>query len=326
MNEFDFLKKLKQNFKFDLAGDDCAVLPFANGNDLLITADMLVEGIDFRLEWAPPESVGHKSLAVSLSDIAAMGGEANWALVSIGIPDRLWNEDFLFAFYNGINDLAQKFGVSVAGGDISQSPERLVIDSIVVGSCPASTAVLRSGAKEGDLICVSGALGGAAAGLRILESGTRYPSEKGSDDREPVSRQLKPTPQLEIGKQLRTQLLATSMIDLSDGFSSDLLHICEQSGKGAVVDGGFVPIDPYLQKIDPDILLPFSSPLDAALNGGEDFELLFTAPAEKRKDVKDLGCFVVGEIVSDPSTFEIIVDGTSQRLGASGYDHFRLKP
>ncbi|MCO6512042.1 MAG: thiamine-phosphate kinase [Aridibacter famidurans] len=326
MNEFDFLKKLKQNFKFDLAGDDCAVLPSANGHDLLVTADMLVEGIDFRLEWAPTESVGHKSLAVSLSDIAAMGGEANWALISMGIPDRLWDQDFLFAFYNGINGLAQEFGVRIAGGDISRCPERLVIDSIVLGSCPSNSAVLRSGAREGELICVSGPLGGAAGGLRILESKARVNTEKGIDSQDPISRQLKPTPQLVLGNMLRVSKLATSMIDLSDGFSSDLRHICEQSGKGAVVYGEKVPIDPCLEKIDPDILLPFGSPLDAALNGGEDFELLFTAPAEKRKDVEDLGCFVVGEIVSDPSTFEMIVEGTGCRLDAAGYDHFRDKP
>ncbi|QQS42255.1 MAG: thiamine-phosphate kinase [Acidobacteriota bacterium] len=322
MNEFDFLKKLKQNFNFDLTGDDCAVLPFANGTDLLVTADMLVEGIDFRLEWASPEDVGRKSLAVSLSDIAAMGGDAKWALFSMGIPDRLWNEDFLFPFYNGINKLAQEFGVRIAGGDISRNPGPMVIDSIVVGSCPEDAAVLRSGAKEGDLICVTGPLGGAAGGLRILESGARGQPEPEFESQEPVSRQLNPTPQLILGNILRTRRLVTSMIDISDGLSSDLPHICERSGKGAVIDAALVPVDPNLEKIDPELLLPFNSPLDAALNGGEDFELLFTSPAAVRKEVEELGCCVIGRIVADPSTLDITADGSSRRMRPSGYAHF----
>ncbi|HUF04446.1 MAG TPA: thiamine-phosphate kinase [Aridibacter sp.] len=323
MDEVDFLKKLKKHFKFDLTGDDCAVLPSGNGQDLLVTADMLIEGIDFRLNWADAESVGHKSLAVSLSDIAAMGGDADWAFLTLGVPDRLWNEEFLFAFYNGFNGLANATGVRFAGGDVSRSPDGLVIDSIVLGSCPSGDAVLRSGAVPGDLICVTGELGGAAGGLRVLESGAKRTTEAAPGTRDLIIRQLKPTPQLALGNHLRIHALATAMIDVSDGLSSDLRHICEASGAGALIDAARVPLDPGLRSLDAGLLSPFASPLDAALNGGEDFELLFTAPADKRGEVEELGCYVIGEIVADRATFDILEAGSREDLKVSGYAHFR---
>lgn len=322
MDEFDFLKKLKRNFRFDLTGDDCAVLPSGSGKDLLVTTDMLIEGVDFRLEWADAESVGHKSLAVSLSDLAAMGGDADWSFVSLGIPERHWSEEFLFAFYNGFNALAESHGVRIAGGDISRSPDLLVIDSIALGSCPSGEAIFRSGASVGDLICVTGELGGAAGGLKILESGEELKSIAADDVHDLVNQQLKPLPQLVKGKQLRTRGLATSMIDISDGLSADLRHICEESGTGALIDADRVPLDTGLHRLGDDVLSPFASPLDAALNGGEDFELLFTSPSDKRDEVEELGCYVIGEIVEDVSVFGILIGGALERLEVSGYAHF----
>src|SRR5207247_10573883 len=137
--------------------------------DLLVTADMLVEEIDFRLELTRPEALGHKALAVSLSDIAAMGGRPVWSMLTIGIPERLWKTDFVKGFYEGWNSLAAKFDVELIGGDISRSPDKFVVDSIVGGETPKGSAVLRSGAKAGDGIFVSGKLGGAAGGLILLE-------------------------------------------------------------------------------------------------------------------------------------------------------------
>src|SRR5687768_14728833 len=155
-SEFQFIQHIKGQFSLSKVGDDCAVLPKDVVSDLLITADLLVEDVDFRLEWAKPSDIGHKSLAVSLSDIAAMGGTPFWAMLSIGVPKHLWNDKFLNEFYTGWHSLGEKFAVELVGGDISSSPDKLVIDSIVMGEAPKGNAIRRSGAKAGDSIYVSG--------------------------------------------------------------------------------------------------------------------------------------------------------------------------
>src|SRR5690606_17411987 len=160
----------------------CAVLPFDGENDLLITSDLLAEDIDFRLDWTTPELLGHKALAVSLSDIAAMGGEPSWALLSIGVPENLWDGDFLDRFYEGWHFLAHQHGVELIGGDVSRVGDKLVIDSTVLGKVARGKAIPRSGAKVGDAIYVTGSLGGAAAGLRLLESGTRRTGDDRSEE------------------------------------------------------------------------------------------------------------------------------------------------
>lgn len=321
MNEFKFLFNLKRHFNFDLIGDDCAVLPFSDDEDLLITSDILVEDIDFRLAWADANHIGHKALAVSLSDIAAMGGLPKWSLLSIAVPKSLWNEAFLFDFYRGINELAQKSGVVVAGGDVSESPDKLVVDSIVAGSCPSGEAVLRSGATRGDLVCVSGTLGGAAGGLKLLEFEKPVQASKKADFAPLIRRQFKPSPQLTLGNQLRIRYLASAMIDVSDGFSSDLWHICESSNVGAVIFADKIPVDPLLTAL-PGLVDGIGDPLELALHGGEDFELLFTAPAERLSEIEELGCTVVGEIVATPGRLELVTSSGNIPLERKGFDHF----
>src|SRR5436190_1700034 len=161
-SEFEFINDLKSRFSLDKVGDDCAVLPKDDKTDLLVTADLLIEDIDFRLEWTTPEFLGHKALAVSLSDIAAMSGTPKWALLSIGVAENLWKTDFLDRFYAGWHKLAAKYELELVGGDISRSHDKLVIDSIVGGEVQHGKAILRSGAKPGDGIYISGTLGGAA--------------------------------------------------------------------------------------------------------------------------------------------------------------------
>lgn len=322
MDEFGFLEELKKHFNFGHIGDDCAVLPFGNDRDLLLSADLLVENIDFRLSWADGLSVGHKSVAVSLSDIAAMGGTPRWALISIAASPECWKTGFIMDFYEGAKRLGERFGVEIVGGDISETDGPLTIDSIVAGECPSGRAVLRSGAKPGDIVWVSGTLGGAAAGLSILEKGidkTRL-SEK---QLKLVANQLRPIPEVILGKQLLSGNLATSMLDISDGFSSDLGHICESSGVGARIDAERLPIDPAIT--DGDALSELGvevSPLSMALNGGEDFRLLFTAPSRYTDALEDLNCTSVGEIVAEAGVMKLVKDGSESQLERRGFSHF----
>lgn len=312
-SEFEFISRLKEKFGLGRVGDDCAVLPSNAETDLVVTADVLVENVDFRLDWTLPEWLGHKALAVSLSDVAAMGAEPLWAMISIAIPPNLWDEGFLERFYNGWSGLATEFGVELIGGDISRIDGPLVIDSIAGGSVGRGKAVLRSGARPGDSIYVSGSLGGAAGGLKLLEDGHR-PTE---DLPLPVTRQLQPQPQVALGKSLGQQRLATAMIDISDGFSSDIAHLCEAGGVGAQVSAAALPIDSDLSRyFAPDECL------ELALNGGEDFELLFTSGKHDLEALPGHRITRVGQITSTTGHVEIVRDGHTVPLEPRGYQHF----
>ena len=315
MNEFEFIKNIKKKYGLDLIGDDCAVLPRDAATDLLISTDMLVEDIDFRLDWTTPEFLGHKALAVSLSDIAAMGGTPDWALLSIGIPEPLWSARFLDRFYDGWHELANRYGVKLAGGDISRTPNKLVIDSTVGGSVPTGTALLRSGARYGDSIYVTGPLGGAAAGLRLLNEGVRL----GAGSNDPLlKKQLAPSARVELGQRLRESGAVTSMIDLSDGVSSDLAHICRASSVGAVISVNDIPFEGDVMAIAGSV----DAMLDFALNGGEDFELLFTAPQEKISPLNFDDIFRIGEITETVGVVELERNGKREILPPGGYRHF----
>lgn len=303
-------------------GDDAAVIRQNDKTDLVITADLLVEGIDFRLEWTTPQLFGHKALAVSLSDIAAMGAKPRWAMVSLGVPKTWWDAGFADEFYDDWFALAKRVGVTLIGGDISRTPNELVIDSIVLGEVDAGHAVLRSGARPGDLIYVTGSLGGAAAGLRLLESGQSLIEGESCPATAVISRQLRPEPRTAWGEFLGGERLATSMTDLSDGLSSDLRHLCEASEVGAVIDAESIPSDPALLTIEPDRM----KVLDLALNGGEDFELLFTlAPSDERKlprEVEGISATKIGQIGGSISGIELELAGQRTPLIPGGFEHF----
>jgi len=336
--EFEFITKLKIKLLSKRIlqttcrvgiGDDCAVLPKDSKTDLVITTDLLVEDIDFRLEWTRAEFLGHKALAVSLSDVAAMGAKPVWAMLSIGVPESVWKTDFVDKFYDGWFDLAKKFDVELVGGDISKTPDKIVIDSIVAGETRKGRAVLRSGAKAGDLIYVTGILGGASYGLALLENGERLPEKLRNPDnnveRRAMLKQLRPTPQTEIGQIIGAKGLATAMIDLSDGLSSDLTHLCRENKVGA--------------NIYPHSILKFPKPkllfsrkeekltcLSNSLNGGEDFELLFTVNPKKKlrleKELKNRYFSRIGEITANAGMIELISDKKSSILEPKGFRHF----
>jgi thiamine-monophosphate kinase len=327
--EFEFITNLKKKAsKFSTPtarvgiGDDCAVLPKDKHTDLVVTADLLIEDIDFRIEWTGAQFIGHKALAVSLSDIAAMGAKPVWAMLSIGVPEKIWQSDFVENFYRGWFALAKKFDVELVGGDVSKTPDKIVIDSIVAGEARTGKAVLRSTAKAGDLIFVTGNLGGAAAGLKLLENGERYQKTSKNPVQKLLLRQLKPHPQVEIGRILGESQIASSMIDLSDGLSSDLTHICRGSQVGAKIYADKIPFHENLKAAtkSPD------EKLDLSLNGGEDFELLFTVNPKKKfqleKELKNLPFSCIGEATANVEIIELICGEKSRILEPKGFRHF----
>src|SRR5688572_15928104 len=325
-SEFEFIHNIKRKYGLDRVGDDCAVLPRNDKTDLVITADMLVEGIDFRLDWTTPEFLGHKALAVSLSDIAAMGASPDWAMLSIGVPAGLWADDFLDRFYAGWHRLARRSQVELVGGDLSRTPDKLVIDSIVGGDVPRNQAILRSGAVEGDAIVVTDHIGGSAGGLRLLESGRRIGNDTESWEEIMLSIHLQPWPQTGSGVYLQERKIVHAMIDISDGLASDLLHICNASNVGAKLFADRIPLNFNLDRL----IRPFEERLEFALNGGEDFQLLFTLPPDKISQLSaelvggdSDGLFsVIGEVTSNIGIIELMVDGKTQIIEPKGYRHF----
>lgn len=346
MNEFDFINKIRglafeQGASSGLVrgiGDDAAVFKAFAGSDVVVSTDLLVEDVDFRRETTQPDLLGHKALAVSLSDIAAMGARPRWALLSIGVPEAVWNSEFLDGFYAGFFQVAARYGVTLIGGDVSRTPDKIVIDSILIGETPKGGSVFRSGAKPGDHIFVTGFLGDAAAGLRLIERGTRLhqattidpASDAAADEAHRLDylllRHLQPEPRVGWGLLLGDQQLATAMIDISDGLSSDLNHLCTESKVGALIDAAAIPIDPLVTALSGRRAL---DPLMLALHGGEDFELLFAVRpqnvARLPKRVDGVSISQIGEITSEPGKIRIAEKDHVWDLEAAGFDHFKSK-
>jgi thiamine-monophosphate kinase len=289
-------------------GDDCAVIQVPRGQQALVTTDFSLEDIHFKRAWHPAESVGYRCLARGLSDIAAMGGEPLAAFLSLALPPRLpqrWVDEFL----RGLLRLAGEFAVPLAGGDTAESPGGILADIVVLGSVPTGKAVLRSGARAGDRIFVTGELGASAATVAMLARQRKLrPAE--------FPAHFYPRPRIEVGRFLREKGLASAMIDISDGLSTDLGHICEDSGVGAEVEAQSIPLGRVARrKVD----------LHFALHGGEDYELLFTVPLGKRVPKRIAGVAVgqIGQVMRGEGV--ILKDGESggRRLRALGWEHFR---
>ncbi|MGH9940879.1 MAG: thiamine-phosphate kinase [Pyrinomonadaceae bacterium] len=307
-------------------GDDAAVFRANGQSEFCITTDLLVEEIDFRRTTTTPRFLGHKALAVSLSDIAAMGARPRFALLSVGVPRDVWRTKFPDEFYEGFFALADEHGVALIGGDVSRTPERIVIDSIVIGETKRGRAILRSGAQPGDLIYITGALGGAAGGLRLLEQGAPVPRSQTkrvkSGPREQLTlRQLRPTPRVAWGAWLGEQRLATAMLDLSDGLSSDLTHLCRESHTGAFIEASAVPVDAALRCL----LLDGDQKLSLALNGGEDFELLFTVKPQRARriplEIEGVPATHIG-VITKRTGLKLITHGRARSLQPAGFVHF----
>jgi len=290
-------------------GDDCAVLGVPEGQQVLITTDFSLEGVHFRREWHPADAVGHRCLVRGLSDIAAMGGEPLAAFLSLALPAELpqrWADQFM----KGMLALAERFGVTLAGGDTAQSPAGVLADITVMGSVPAGQAILRSGAQPGDGIFLTGELGAPVA---LLEQMLANPERKFRASAFPAH--FYPEPQLVVGRHLRTKKVATAMIDISDGLSTDLRHICESSGVGATIIERALPIAS---------LGRHEVERRHALHGGDEYQLLFTAPAGRRVP-KQIAGVLITRIGYINEGNEILIEhenGYTTELEAGGWEHF----
>ena len=283
-------------------GDDCAVLRLPRGHEALVTTDFSLEGVHFRRERHSAESVGHRCLARGLSDIAAMGGEPVAAFLSLAVPERLpqrWVDQFL----RGFLALAKKFSVPLAGGDTAQSPAGVLADIVILGSVPAGTAVLRSGARPGDKLYVTGQLGASALVLSRFMAGRTKISERRN------AAHFFPMPRIPAGRALREEGIASAMIDISDGLSTDLGHLCQESRVGARIYAEQLPVTGGRAN------------LRFALHGGEDYELLFSAHGIVPKSIAGVPIACIGEITRRRKIV-LIQGGKERALPAGGWEHF----
>lgn len=304
-------------------GDDAAVTVLTPGMQLLTSTDMLLEDVHFRLAWHDPFRLGRKSLAVNLSDIAAMGGIPRWALLCLAIPADI-PIDFLDEFTRGFLTMADEHGVSLVGGDTCASVGGLVITVTIMGEQLPDIILSRSAAMPGDDIWVTGTLGDAALGLKLLE-GDKIPSSQGVGSDYLVSRLLDPTPRVSVGLALSGTCLATAMIDISDGFLADFGHIAEQSGVGGLIRLADIPLSVQFNSLASQLT---DDPQVLALSGGEDYELCFTAPPVNREKIayRTKKCGVtatpVGIVTNLPGVNVINEDGSPFNTTTDGFKHF----
>jgi thiamine-monophosphate kinase len=293
-------------------GDDCAVLSVPRGHDLLVTTDFTIENVHFRRDWHRPELVGRRCLTRGLSDIAAMGGEPRAAFLSLAVASDV-PQKWVNRFLKGLLDLAEEFKVPLAGGDTAQSAGGIQADIVVVGSVPKGKAVLRSGAKAGEQIYVTGELGWSAAALARLAEG----KPMGAED----FRQFRPMARVAVGQWLRQRRVASAMIDLSDGLSTDLEHICQESHVGAEIEAEAIP-RAQVGRAEKE-LGEKRVALEFALHGGDDYELLFTSAAAVPSEVAGVRVTRIGRTTQSAGMRLIGADGKARRLEPRGWEHFR---
>lgn len=307
-------------------GDDCAAYYTSPDKIVLATCDMLVENIHFTLSTCSPRQLGRKAMAVNISDIAAMGGIPRQALFSLGAASST-SVEFIDQLADGMKKEAKLFEVNIVGGDTVRSPLGLVINITLIGEVETDLIIRRDTANPGDLIMVTGELGGSAAGLSLLSGEGKFSLVSPGIFREVKEAHLSPVPAVKEGRIIAQNKLATAMIDISDGLSSDLTRICEASGVGAKVYASQIPLLPAAESV---AKLLKKNPLDFALYGGEDYKLLFTASPQKVDDIikllkKELGIKVtiVGEIKDKDEGIKLEDSkGKAIYLQAKGYNHF----
>lgn len=332
LGEFGLIDKITEGIVHKNAstirgiGDDAAELSYPDTR-VLVSTDILMEGIHFDLTYVPLKHLGYKSAVVNFSDIYAMNGTPRQIVVSLGISRR-FTVEHIQQLYDGLRLACEVYGVDLVGGDTTSSRQGLVISVTVIGDAPASKVVGRDGARPNDLICVSGDLGAAYMGLQVLER--EKAASVGIKDFEPqftgkeylVERQLKPEARRDIVAQLdRAGIIPTSMIDISDGLSSELLHICQKSKTGCRVYEERIPIDYQTAVMAQELNMNL---VTAAMNGGEDYELLFTVPLSDHDKIKDMsGIRIIGHITEQKLGCAMITrDGESEiAIKAQGWNH-----
>jgi thiamine-monophosphate kinase len=295
-------------------GDDCAILKPPAHHELLVTTDFSLEDRHFRRIWHTPASIGHRTLARGLSDLAAMGAKPLAAFLSLAMPKSVArNPRWLDGFLDGLVSVAAQYNVPLAGGDTSESPsDHILADIILLGSAPTGRALRRSTARPGDLLYVTGGLGGAAAELTALSATPRKFRSATSAHNHP---HLFPQPRLTIGQTLLRRRLATACIDLSDGLSTDLAHLCTASNVSAELDLAALPLHPLAAALDD------RAQINALLHGGEDYELLFTAAPSTKipRSLANIPLTLIGRIVKPQAS-------KPQMMIRSENDNFELQP
>jgi thiamine-monophosphate kinase len=332
--ELDLIDQIRRDFSLKTKavrqgiGDDCAILRVQTGSEVVVTTDFTIEGRHFRRSVHPPESVGHRCLARGLSDLAAMGATPVAAFLSLALPASMLMEAsgraWIERFFKGLRTLAEFHTVPLAGGDTSESPGGkaglILADIVLVGSAPKGKALRRAGASVGDELYVTGYLGGAAAELATVLRSTRAVRATSSESEDHPH--LFPIPRLDVGEALLRRGLATACMDISDGLSTDLAHLCQASGVRAEVEEAALPIHPLARK------LGAASALQAALHEGEDYELLFTAPASVRLPSSLAGVPItrIGSITKRRAGRSRVTllqaDGQRTSLEPGGWQHF----
>ncbi|MCF0219847.1 MAG: thiamine-phosphate kinase [Muribaculaceae bacterium] len=306
-------------------GDDAAVMRFRD-TDIVVTTDLLLEGVHFDLTYVPLKHLGYKSAVVNISDVCAMNATPRQITVSLGISKR-FTVEHIEELYAGIRLACEVYGVDLVGGDTTASRQGLVISVTAIGDAPADKIVFRDGAKDTDLICVSGDLGAAFMGLHVLER--EKVASAGNKDFVPdfggkeylVERQLKPEARFDIIEALaKANVKPTAMMDISDGLSSELLHICKQSHTGCRIYEDRIPIDFQTAIMAEELNMNL---VTAALNGGEDYELLFTVPLHCHDQVAAIkGVSIIGHITKEDLGCAMITrDGNEMELQAQGWNH-----
>lgn len=332
LGEFGLIDKLTKDFPIKNAetklgvGDDAAIMSFGD-KDVLVTTDLLLEGIHFDLRYVPLKHLGYKAAIVNFSDIYAMNGTPKQITVSIGVSSR-FTVEHIEALYSGIKLACELYGVDLVGGDTSASVTGLVISITCLGVTDPEDVVKRSGAKPTDIICVSGDLGAAFMGLQLLERENRIGA--GQKDFQPdfagkeyiLERQLKPEARRDVVEALRKEgIKPTSMMDVSDGLSSELLHICKESSTGCRVYEDKIPIDYQTALMAEEFNMNL---VTAAMNGGEDYELLFTVPLTDHEKIEKMqGVNMIGYITKPELGCAMVTrDGAEIPIRAQGWNAF----
>ncbi len=325
----DHLKLTNDSTKYGV-GDDCAVLEYPEGKQILVTNDLLLEGIHFDLTYVPMKHLGYKSAMVNFSDVYAMNGMPKQLVVSIALSKRFCVED-MEDFYDGLRMACEAHGVDIVGGDTTPSLTGLAISITCIGEADKRQVVYRNGAKETDLICVSGDLGAAYMGLQLLEREKTVFNQQMKESAEAaqpdfsgkeylLERQLKPEARRDIVEALaKASIKPTAMMDISDGLSSELLHICTQSGVGCRIYEEHIPLDYQTAVMAEELNMNVTT---CALNGGEDYELLFTVPiADYEKVCHIEGVKMIGHITkADLGCVLVCRDGNEFELKAQGWN------
>jgi thiamine-monophosphate kinase len=333
LGEFGLIDHIRQQVKLVQPGslkgigDDAAVIDNGPGQ-AIVTTDLLLEGVHFDLTYTPLKHLGYKAVVVNLSDICAMNATPRQIVCALGLSNR-FSLEAVEELMEGILLACERYGVDLVGGDTCSSSSGLVISITAIGNAPAGEVVYRNGAGVNDLICVTGDIGAAYMGLQLLNREKRIFLENPSVQPELsgydylLERQLKPEARLDIVQRFNTWYLRpTAMIDVSDGLASDLIHVCRQSGKGCQIYEDKLPIDHLVRELGMELGI---DPTVAALNGGEDYELLFTIPLSEFEKIRERAeIAVIGHITDEPGAYRFI-DRQQQvhELKAQGWDAFR---